>query len=55
MPRKKHYEVGLITPEALKVKRKRIIRCLTPRCGLRSRPVERRRTCESSELEATVY
>jgi hypothetical protein len=35
MPRKKHYEVTLITPDSLEAKRKRIIRCLTPKCGLR--------------------
>ena len=35
MPRKKHYEVELLTPDSLKAKRKRIIRCLTPKCGLK--------------------
>jgi len=35
MPRKNHYEVELITPDSLEAKRKRIIRCLTPKCGLR--------------------
>ena len=35
MPRKKHYEVELITPKTLKARRKRIIRCLTPKCGLK--------------------
>ena len=35
MPRKKHFEVELITPDGLEAKRKRIIRCLTTECGLR--------------------
>ena len=35
MPRKKHYEIELITPNSLKAKRRRIIRCLTPKCGLK--------------------
>ena len=35
MPRKKHYEIGLITPNSLKAKRKRVIRCLDPKCGLK--------------------
>ena len=35
MPRKKHYEVELVTPKSLKAKRKRVIRCLTSKCGLK--------------------
>jgi hypothetical protein len=35
MPRKKHYEVELLTPDSLTAKRKRIIRCLSPKCRLR--------------------
>jgi len=35
MPRKKHYEVELLTPNSLKAKRKRVVRCLTPKCQLR--------------------
>ena len=35
MPSKKHYEVALVTPNSLKAKRKRVIRCLDPKCGLK--------------------
>ena len=35
MPSKKHYEVALLTPNSLKAKRKRVIRCLDPKCGLK--------------------
>ena len=35
MPSKKHYEVALVTPNSLKAKRKRVIKCLDPKCGLK--------------------
>ena len=35
MPSKKHYEVALVTPNSLKAKRKRVIKCLDPKCSLK--------------------